>query len=194
MESLAPWSEDKALRMELKVLNDSNKDLNRIQLELKVTNISTNTLVLDKELAAGFNLRFRTDLTEDFTYSEQRDVSSKETSKIAKPETNTVAARFVALQPGMSLSRSYDLSRPIRSVHQGHWSDRNMVHHGFYYEALTRYRVPRRAKRILIDAWYERGVWWTADRQFEEWHGRSARDIGLWDGRAHSNTIIVEGK
>jgi hypothetical protein len=194
MELLAPWSQEHALRMELIVLNGSNKDLNRVQLELKVTNISTNVLILDREVAAGFNLRFRTDLSERFVYSAERDVSSEETRRLPKPGTNAANTRFVALRPGESLSRSYDLSKPIRSVCQGHWSDREMVHHGFYYEADVLYRVPKRAKKLLIDVWYERGVWWTAADQFEQWHGRSAESIGLWGGRAGSNSVVVEGR
>ena len=72
-------------------------------------------------------------------------------------------------------------------------SDQDSVHYGFYYEALTQFVVPEKAKRLMVDAWYERGVWMMSVPQFEEWHGKSPDNIGLWNGRARSDTIKIEG-
>ncbi len=193
-ELLAASSEEDALKMELTVLKQPGKDLSGMQLQLKVTNTSTNNLVLDKELAAGFSLRFRTDLSDENVKSEERDVCWKEVSRFSKPSSAAASKRFVVLRPGKSLSRKYDLSKPVHSVIEGHSSDKNMVHRGFYYEATVRYAVPAGAKKVLIDAWYDRGVWMMATPQFQEWHGRSAQDLGVWDGRANSNTVSVERK
>ena len=40
MEVLVPWSEDGALRLDLVLLNDVSNDLNKVQLQLTVSNTS----------------------------------------------------------------------------------------------------------------------------------------------------------
>jgi hypothetical protein len=200
MEPRTPWSEGGVLQLELSVLNATNKDLSRIQLQLKVTNTGTNALVLDNELVAGFGFQFRSELPEgsfydQSFYAQEREVTFRELSKLPKPATNSIKDRFVSLAPGQSLSQTYDLSKPIRAEVEGH----NTVNStngakgsdAFYYEALMRCRVPRPVKKILIDVSYDQG-WKQAAQQFAEWYGRSAEDIGLWPGRAHSNTIVME--
>ena len=82
----------------------------------------------------------------------------------------------------------------FRDVVEGHASNMDSVHHGFYYEAMQTYQVPAEAKRLEVDAWYERGGWMMAATQFEEWYGQSAVKLGLWDGRARSNRLIIEKK
>jgi hypothetical protein len=201
VEPQVPWSEGGVLRLELTVLNATNKDLSRIQLELKVTNAGTNALVLDKELVAGFGFQFRSELPEgsfydQSFYSQEREVTYKELSKLPKPTANSIKDRFVSLAPGMSLSQTYDLSKPIRAEVDGHSTTTNSVNSAkgrdaVYYEALMRCRVPRPVKKIYIDVSYDR-VWTIAARQFAEWYGRSGEDIGLWPGRAHSNTVVLE--
>ena len=201
IEPQVPWSEGGVLRLELTVLNPTNKDLSRIQLELKVTNTGTNALVLDKELVAGFGFQFRSELPQgsfydQSFYAQEREVTFKELSKLPKPTSNTIKDRFVSLAPGKSLSQTYDLSKPIRAEVDSHSAAVNSTNtavrpDGVYYEALMRCRVPRPVKKIFIDVSYDR-VWTMAARQFAEWYGRRAEDIGLWPGRAHSNTIVME--
>lgn len=190
-ESLA-WSEDDTLRLDLSVVAVPEGKLQRTQLRLTATNTSTNSIVLDKEMLAGFCLRFRTDLTEEPLHSDARDVSTREVARLDKPLPTAAAHRFVALKPGDKIARTYDLSQPMKTVCEGHMSDQNSVHYGFYYEALTQFVVPERAEALMVDAWYERGVWMMSVPQFEEWHGKSPEEIGLWGGRARSETITVK--
>lgn len=188
------WSEGGALKMTLELIALPANDLQKVQIRLTVTNTGTNDIVLDRTLAAGFSLRFKTDLSEEFTRSDEKDVSTKENKKLDKPTPEAVFSRFVAVKPGHALSRSYDLSGPIQSVVEGHASDMESVHYGFYYEAMQTYQVPLKAKKLEVDAWYERGVWMMATVQFEEWYGQSAEKMGLWSGRARSNTLVIERK
>jgi hypothetical protein len=200
LEPRVPWSEGGVLQLELSVLNTTNKDLGRIQLQLKVTNTGTNALILDKELVAGFAFEFRSELREGSFYdqnfyAQEREVTFKELSKLPKPATNSIKDRFVSLAPGKSLSQTYDLSKPMRAEVDGHATtnstDGVKRHDGSYYEALMRCRVPRPVKKILIDVSYDQN-WQQAAQQFAQWYGRRAEDIGLWAGRAHSNTIVME--
>jgi hypothetical protein len=188
------WSEDGVLKMSLELIALPDNDLQKAQMKLTVTNTGTNGIVLDKTLAAGFSLRFKTDLSAEHTRSDEKDVTPKEAKKLEKPTAEEVRARFVRLAPGQSLSCTFDLAKPNRDVVEGHASDMDHVHHGFYYEAMQTYQVPAGAKRLEVDAWYERGVWMMATAQFEEWYGQSAEKLGLWDGRARSNRLVVEKK
>jgi len=188
------WSEDGVLTMALELVALPDNDLQRAQMRLTVTNTGTSAIVLDRTLAAGFSLRFKTDLSAEFTRSDSKDVTAREVKRLEKPTAAEVGARFVRLAPGQSLSRTYDLAKPNRSVVEGQASDMESVHDGFYYEAMQAYRVPPEAKRMEVDAWYERGVWMMATAQFEEWFGQSAEEIGLWSGRARSNTVVIERK
>ena len=191
-ETSQSWSEGGVLKMALELIALPDNDLQKAQIRLTVTNTGTNDIVLDKTLAAGVSLRFRTDMSEEFTRSDEKDVSTKETKKLDKPKPEAVGSRFVAIKPGQSLSRTYDLSGPERNVVEGHASDMESVHYGFYYEAMQTYQVPAAVKKLKVDAWYERGVWMMATAQFEEWHGQSAEKIGVWTGRARSNTLVIE--
>jgi len=192
-KSLA-WSEDNALLLDLQIVAVPQGDLQRAQLRLTATNTGTKPIVLDRELRAGFRLRFKTDLSEEFISSDDRDVSTNEVRKLDKPEPGAAKVRFVSLKPGDSLSRTYDLSKPMEMVVEGHMSDMDSVHYGFYYEEFSQFVVPSKAKELMVDAWYERGVWMMAVPQFEEWHGVSPEKIGLWQGRARSDTVTVKGK
>jgi hypothetical protein len=68
-----------------------------------------------------------------------------------------------------------------------------MLHHGFYYEEVVRYQVPVKARQLRVCAWLDR-VSMFSGRQFEAWHGVNAEKLGLWQGRARSNTLIVDKK
>lgn len=186
-----PWSEDGVLKMTLELVALPDNNLQKAQVKLTVTNTGTDGIVLDKTLAAGFSLRFKTDLSAEYTRSEANDVTSKELEKLGKPTAEEVRARFVRLAPGQSLSCMIDLAQPYRDVVEGHASDMDSVHHGFYYEAMHTRQVPSGAKRLEVDAWYERGVWMMATAQFEEWFGQSAENLGLWSGRARSNRLVI---
>jgi hypothetical protein len=59
---------------------------------------------------------------------------------------------------------------------------------------MQAYHVPAKTKKLLVDAWYERGVWMMPTAQFQEWYGVSADKLGLWSGRARSNTLVIEKK
>lgn len=186
------WSEGGILKMTLELIALPDNDLQKAQMKFTVTNTGTNDIVLDKTLAAGFSLRFRTDLSEEFTYSADKNVMTKETKKLDRPTPETVSSRFVAMKPGQSLLRTYDLAGPVRAVVEGHASDMNSIHYGFYYEAMQTYQMPVKAKKLEVDAWYERGVWMMATAQFKEWYGQTAEEVGLWPGRARSNTLVIE--
>lgn len=183
------WSEDDALRLKLELITLRDNDLQNAQLLLKVSNVGTNALVLDKFMRAGFSLRFETDLSEQPVYSDERDVSQREVSKLERPKQE--GTRFVRLEPGGSLSRTINLSKPQPTVCEGHGTDSGSVHHGFYYESVVQYVVPPEAKELLVTAWYERGVWKMATAEFAKWHGQSAEESGIWRGRARSNTLLI---
>jgi len=74
-ELLVPWRKGGAWRMQPTVVTESKRNLNQIQLQLKVTGVSANALVLDKEPGTGFSPRFRPGLREDFTHSKKNGVS-----------------------------------------------------------------------------------------------------------------------
>ncbi len=186
------WSEDNTLQLNLEAVAVPGGDLQHTVLRLSATNTGGRPLVLDKEMLAGFCLRFETDLTKSPVHSDARDVATQEIKKLDKPHPAEAEKRFVTLKPGDSISRIIDLAKPLKTVCEGHMSDQDSVHYGFYYEALTQFIVPENATRLLVDAWYERGVWMMSVLQFEEWHGRSPADIGLWKGRARSDTLAVE--
>jgi len=193
-ETSEAWSEDNVLIMNLELISIPSNDLQRAQIKLTVTNAGTNDIVLDKHLAAGFSLRFKTDMSAEFVRTDGKDVSSKEVEKLEKPKPETAAARFISLKPKESLSKLYDLSLPVRIVQEGHVSDMDSVHYGFYYESMVRYLVPPGTGKLLVDAWYERGVWMMATPQFKEWYGQTPEKIGIWRGRARSNTLIIHRK
>lgn len=136
------WSEGGVLKMALELVALPQNDYQKAQLKLTVTNTSTNDIVLDRTLAAGFSFRFQTDLSEEFTRSDEKDVSTKENKKLDKPTPEEVGSRFVAVKPGQTLSKTYDLSEPVRRVVEGHASDINSVHHGFYYTSVQRTPTP----------------------------------------------------
>ena len=81
---------------------------------------------------------------------------------------------------------------PIRHVAQGHATYKGRVHIGFYYEAEDNLRVPTAAKKLIIRIVYDGKVWMMSHRQFEEWFGVSEEESGMWQGRAESNTVMVE--
>ena len=193
-EQSGAWSEDGILTMALELVALPDNDLQKAQMKLSVMNKGTNVIILDKALAAGFSLRFKTDLSEEYTRSDEKDVKTKEVKILEKPTAEEVRARFVRLTPGQSLSRMFDLAKPIRKVVEGHATDMKMLHYGFYYEALQTYQIPAKAKRLELCAWYERGFWMMSGAQFEEWYGLSAEKIGLWTGRARSNTLVIQKK
>jgi len=186
-----PWSEDGVLELRLEPVRFPQHDLQRLQLRLTATNTGTEAIVLDREMCAGFSLRFETDLSEEPFHSDERDVSTEAAEALERPPADAARARFVALEPGESLSRTIDLARPVRAVVEGHLSDAEMVHYGFYGEAMMRVTVPEAASSLTATAWYERGVWMMAWPQFEEWHGASPDEVGLWQGRARSNSATV---
>lgn len=188
------WSEDGVLKMTLELVALPDNNLQKTQMKLTVTNMGTNGIVLDKTLAAGFSLRFKTDLSAEYKRSDGKVVTANEVKKLEKPTVEDVRARFIRLAPGQTLSCMFDLAKPNRVVVEGHVSDMDGIHHGFYNEAMYTYQVPAEAKWLEVDAWYERGVWMMATVQFEEWFGQSAGKLGLWDGRARSNRLVVEKK
>ena len=186
------WSEDDTLAMRLAVIEIPSNDLQRARIKLTVTNTSTNTIVLDRDLDAGFGFRFKTDLSEKYIHSDDKDVSLVEGERIKKPDRAGAKRRFVRLKPKGSLSRVFDLSRPTKGIIEGHATDMDMVHHGFFYEAMVRYAVPSNVTSISIDAWYERGVHWASIHEFTKWFGTDPEKLGIWDGRARSNTVTIE--
>lgn len=186
------WSEGNVLAMHLDVIAVPSNDIQRARIKLTVTNTSTNTIVLDRNLDAGFGFRFKTDLSEKHTHSDDKDVSLTEGKQTKKPEVAEAKLRFVRLTPKSSISRVFDLSRPTKGIIEGHATDMDMVHHGFFYEAMVSYVVPTNATSISVDAWYERGVHWASVHEFTEWFGVDPSDLGLWEGRARSNTLTIE--
>jgi len=189
--------EDDALRLALEVVERPKTNLSQTRLKLTVTNASTKSIVLDKELSAGFSLSFKTDLTDkqdpdDPIFSPEHDVEWKEIKRLPKPSQQDTMQRFMPLKPGRSLSRTYDLSQPVVHVRQGHATDKNRVHHGFYYEAEYRLQIPPRASKLFITAAYRGKIYWRAETAFKTWFGFSTRDLKMWSGSASSNTIAVE--
>jgi hypothetical protein len=155
-------------------------------------NASAKEIVLDKILVAGFSLRLKAEILEkDGTLGEMEAIAG-ETKALEKPGPEAAGTRFVSVKPGDSLSRNYDLAGPIRYVVQGHETDRNHIHHGFYGEVTGKFSVPSGARKLIVEAWYERGFWRMAHDQFEEWFGRSGAKIGLWTGRARSNRLVLK--
>jgi len=187
-------SEDNALDMKLELVALPDNDLQKAQFKLTVTNASRAPLVLDKELITSFGPGFKTDLSEEIFHDDKKDVSLQEAEKLDKPKPDAAAERFLPLKPGEALSRMYDMAKPMKVVEEGHGTDKNHAHHGFYYEAMMRYHVPPAAKKLLVTVYYERGVWMMATAQFEQWHGKSAEALGVWNGRACSNSLLIEKK
>jgi hypothetical protein len=109
-KSLA-WSEDETLRLDLTVVAVPEDKLQRTQLRLTATNTSTNSIVLDREMLAGFCLRFRTDLTEEPFHSDERDVATRVVKSLEKPLPTAAEQRFVTLKPGDRIARAYGALR-----------------------------------------------------------------------------------
>ena len=187
------WSEDDTLWLDLEALQPLPVDLQDIKLKLTVTNLASKSIVLDKECSAGFSLRFKTDLSQELIFSDENDVSTKELQKLSKPAPDVARNRFVELQPKKTFSRVFDLSQAVRTVREGHGTYANGAHVGFYYEAEVQYLVPPKVNKLFIDAWYERGVM-MAWPQFKDWFGVGIDELGVWSGRARSNTVVVERK
>ena len=51
--------------------------------------------------------------------------------------------------------------------------------------------VPPQSRQLYVCVWYERAVWMMAQPQFARWHGKPADEIGIWDGRARSNVLLI---
>ena len=184
------WSAEGALDLKLELLAVPDHDLQRAQFKLTVSNVGPHDVVLDQDLTVGFSLSFKTDLSEEDVRSDKRDVSAEVVERLAKPAPEAARDRFVVVQPGAALVRIFDLAQPARVEHQGHASDLEMRHHGFYYEAITRFHVPPAARTLQVEVWHE-DVWMMATPQFAEWHGASAETLGLWPERARSNSIVI---
>jgi hypothetical protein len=186
------WSEDNAMKMSLELVELPGNDLQRAVLKLTVTNTGEADLILDRELAVGFVLSFETDLTKEGWLRYENHVTTKETKRIDKPKPRDVKSRFVRLKPRHSLSRTYDLARPVREVISGWAVGPGVAPAGSYYEATRTYHVPAKATRLSIIMWYERGSWEMTEPQFKKWFAKSPQEIGLWEGRARSNTLVIQ--
>src|SRR5262249_25629109 len=114
--------------------------------------------------------------------------------KLKRPRKADSRSRFVKLRPKQSLSRRFDISKPLKMVEEGHRTYEDRSHEGFYYEVKARFRIPTKVKKLHISVWYERGVWMMAEPEFKKWFGVSSRKVRVWDGRAGSNTVVVERK
>ncbi|MCX7049915.1 MAG: hypothetical protein NTX50_31090 [Candidatus Sumerlaeota bacterium] len=189
------WSEDNALSLTLELIAVPDNDLHRAQIKLTVANITTYPIVLDKELVVGFSLRLMPELSDMATTEDLQNVAPKKTDEvIVKPATEAGRQRFAPLAPGQSWSRIYDLQKPMKTVFEGHMSNKNMIHYGFFSEQMSRYEIPPKARKLFAEVHYERGVWMMAKPQFKDWFGVSVEEIKLWQGRAVSNTLVIEQK
>lgn len=124
-----------ALSLRLEADKPVIRSLQETRLKLTVTNTSSESIVLDNDLVAGFGLKAEPYLSDGTLLSEERDVAAEGFRTLNKPSSEEAGKRFRKLGPGESLSRSYDLSQPIRHVVQGHGTYKNGGHVGFYYEA-----------------------------------------------------------
>lgn len=114
-------SDGSVLRLTLDVVEPPKTDLAQTKIKLTVTNTSSKSIAVDTELSAGFGLSFTTDLSDkgdpdDPFFSPDHDVDRKEIKKLAKPSRQDVMKRFVRLEPGQSVTRIFDLSRPLVAV------------------------------------------------------------------------------
>ena len=71
------WSEGNTLHLDVEMVSVPDNDLQRVCLRLTAINTGTNSLMLDKEMLAGFSLRFKTDLSEQYFRSDEQDQNKK---------------------------------------------------------------------------------------------------------------------
>ena len=174
---------DNLLSLRLEANKPVTSSLQETRLKLIVTNTSIKDVIVDNELVAGFNLKVDTDPSDGTNVSDYRTLE--------KPSPQEAGKRFRKLAPGDSLSRTYDLSQPVRSVAQGHCTYKNGGHVGFYYEAERKLDIQFDVTRLIVRVAYEGRVWMFSHRQFEAWFGVSEDASGMWQGRAESNTVTV---
>ncbi len=192
--SLPPKKAENPLLLELTALNAPIRDFNKLKLQLKATNTGTNDLIVDKELVTNFSLRFATRTNGALGFSRDVDVENKEVSRLETPSTNAYKERFIALKPGKSIVREYDLARPLRIPNSGHMTvleGRARIHHGFYYESMDQYIVPPAVEKLRVRVFHG-GVWPMAAHEFKQWHGRTSEELGLSESNTESNALIVE--
>ena len=183
------WSEGNTLKLTLVLLERPTNDLSKTKLKLTAVNTSDEPIVLDTECSCGFSLQFESDGAEAAT--SERTVSIQELRRLPKSNADDARKRFVALAPGMSLSRSWDLDKPFPYITEGHSTNESRQHAGFYYEAEGRFHFPPAVAKLSICVRYERGVHRMAIRDFEKWYGLNRGEIAFWQGRAKSNTVVV---
>jgi hypothetical protein len=184
------WSDESALKLTLNLIKRPTNDLSQSTLRLTVKNTSPKPIVLDSECLCGFRLQFEID-RRDPDSDEDAPVSLQELRQLPKPPPGVGRTRFVPLEPGRSISRSWDLSGPVPYVVEGHRTDLQRVHRGFFYEAEGRYQIPQNVRQITIRARYRGDVWFTAIHAFNEWFGVNYDELKLWNGQAESNAVVI---
>ncbi len=189
-EDIQPWSEDNEVYLLVEPLPFDRSKLGSTRFRVTLTNTSKKDLIFDRELVTGINVRISSD--DPLAKERGQDRVVREEGKdLPVPPKDAWKARFVALKPGQSLTRDFDVSKPFRYVYQGHGTDMEGVHHGFYSEQTARLTVPADAPRIFVQVWYDRAVWMMARPQFIDWHGKNPEEIGVWNGRARSNLLRI---
>src|SRR5262245_15879200 len=135
------WSDENTLKLTLEVIERPTSDLGQTKLRLTAKNIGPKPIVLDSECLCGF--RFHFEITGRDPNSEGNGrVLLHEDKRLPKPAADVARSRFGPVQPGQAISRSWRLSGPIRMIVEGHATDLQRVHHGYFYEAEGHYEIP----------------------------------------------------
>jgi hypothetical protein len=157
-------------------------DANRFRVT--VTNVGAVPVGWDRQFVAFLKWRFTDDAGEPLPTTEPSDQH--------EPQPNH-RERFVTLMPGTSLSKEFDLAKPLATFVSGHGSfDVGDIPTG--YEELVRFILPDRPTRVKVEVAYapqgdDLGG-------FHVWFGFDARDVrlGLDECKSSNATIMVVAK
>lgn len=163
-----------ALQLRLDVIRAPADDLHQTVLRLTATNTSDVTLVIDRDAVVGFHLVVGRDAPDGAPEVRRSD---------RQPPQDEASRRLAPLEPGESITRELDLTRPVRSVHSGFGiSAIDRLCRVMLFQSETLVAVPPRARQLTAQVRYR------LDHSAASWL-LDASDI--WLGQAASNSVTV---
>src|SRR5947209_12777723 len=100
--------EENPVKLQLEIVHPAPADMQKCKLKLTATNQSSQSIVIDKKLTAGFTLWIQAD-----TGKGKPQSLLGERKELTPPEPAESRKRLVAVAPGKSVVTTLDLSQPI---------------------------------------------------------------------------------
>jgi hypothetical protein len=189
-QDIAPETDDENYPLEITIEEEGIQRRDRISFKVTVRNKSKEAIGWDREFSTFVHWWVRAD-NDEYLLEPKTIVS-----KIDQTKDSLAKTRFISIQPGKTVTKTFVLTKPFRAFRISAWGGSPESRHPSHfegYESLEQYSIGAKVKKVSVELVYGPGT--QGRMAFKALFGFDSDEVRLWNrGNFRSNQVVLTFK